>query len=42
MPMKFAMLMVNIRIYNHPSKNFGKEEFRVVVVLVRAYEIKRG
>jgi hypothetical protein len=42
MPMKFAMLMINICIYNHPSKHFAREDFRVVVVLVAAYSTKRG
>ena len=28
MPIKVVMLMINICIYNHPSKHFARENFR--------------
>jgi hypothetical protein len=40
--MKFAMLMINICIYNQPSKDFAREDLKVVAVLVYAQSIKGG
>jgi hypothetical protein len=40
--MKFAMFMINTCIYNQPSKDFTREDLKVVVVLIRAWGTKHG